>query len=168
MQSKLAIFSATILLSLISLAQAQTNENAPGFTLQVASFPDTALAENFAAKLARAGEPTGWGTVELPGRGYWTRVFVGSFKTIGAARGYGDALVARGIVAEYLVKTAYDVKSLSRPRTVSISTGGNPVTEKKKAVLNSTVNASVRFSPLLFRATTPRRSTPCQLSCRPI
>ena len=138
MQSKLAIFSATILLSLISLAQAQTNESAPCFTLQVASFPDTALAENFAAKLARAGEQPGWGTVELPGRGYWTRVFVGSFKTIGAARVYGEALVARGIIAEYLVKTAYDVKSLSRPRTVSSATGGNPLTEKK----NSTVNAS--------------------------
>ncbi|HST23716.1 MAG TPA: SPOR domain-containing protein [Blastocatellia bacterium] len=142
MQSKLAIFSATILLSLISLAQAQTNENAPCFTLQVASFPDTALAEDFAAKLARAGESTGWGTVELPGRGHWTRVFVGSFKTIGAARGYGEALVARGLIAEYLVKTAYDVKSLSRPRTVGISTGGNPMTEKKRAVLNPTMKAS--------------------------
>ena len=101
-------------------------------------FPTRRWPKNFAAKLARAGEPTGWGTVELPGRGHWTRVFVGSFKTIGAARGYGEALVARGIVAEYLVKTAYDVKSLSRPRTVSSSTGGNPVAEQKRAVLNST------------------------------
>lgn len=137
MQSKLAIFSAAILLSLGSLAQAQADENAPGFTLQVASFPDTSLAEEFAARLARAGEQAVWGTVELPGRGDWTRVFVGSFKTTGAARGYGEALVRRGIIAEYLVKTAYDVKLLSRPRTIShgdikaaisISSNPSPVT----------------------------------------
>jgi SPOR domain len=118
MQSKLAISSAAILLLLVSLAQAQSNDGASCFTLQVASFPDAALAEGFAAKLARAGEQPGWGTVELPGRGHWTRVFIGSFKTMGAARQHGDALVGRGIIAEYIVKTAYDVKSLSRPRTV--------------------------------------------------
>jgi hypothetical protein len=120
MQSKLAIFSAAILLSLVSLAQAQSNESAPGFTLQVASFPNTALAEEFAAKLARAGEHPGWGTVELPGRGNWTRVFIGSFKTIWAARQYGEALVGRGIIAEYLIKTTCDIQSLSRPATASI------------------------------------------------
>ncbi|MGA9768555.1 MAG: SPOR domain-containing protein [Blastocatellia bacterium] len=164
MQSKLAIFSSAILLSLISLAQAQTTENAPGFTLQVASFPDAALAEEFSAHLARAGEQPGWGTVQLPGRGHWTRVFIGSFKTIEAARSYGEALVGRKIIAEYLVKTAYDVKSLSRPRIVNsplikasvnkasinirpdlssvVSADGNPVIEKKRAVLHSTANDS--------------------------
>lgn len=155
MQSKLAICSAAILLSLISLAQAQSNESAPSFTIQVASFPNTILAEEFASRLARAGEQPGWGTVELPGRGNWTRVFIGSFKTMGAARQYGEALVGRGIIAEYLVKTAYDVKSLSRPRTVGIhdlkaSNNTRPDalsivsagSEKKNAALNSTVNAS--------------------------
>lgn len=137
MPSNLAIFSAAILLSLGSLAQAQTDEHAPGFTLQVASFPDTLLAKEFTAKLARAGEQTVWGTIELPGRGYWTRVFVGSFKTAGAARGYGESLVRRGIIGEYLVKTAYDVRSFSRPgaasngdikAAISISSNSLPVT----------------------------------------
>jgi hypothetical protein len=163
MQSKLAIFSSAILLSLISLAQAQTIESAPGFTLQVASFPDAALAKEFSAHLARAGEQPGWGTVQLPGRGPWTRVFIGSFKTVEAARRYGEALVGRKIIEEYLVKSAYDVKSLSRPRTVSnplikasinkasinirpnlpsrVSADGNPVIEKKRAVLHSPLNA---------------------------
>jgi hypothetical protein len=122
MQSRLAIFSSAILLSLASLAHAQSSESAPYFTLQVASFPDMTLAEEFAARLAKAGEKPGWGTVDLPGRGRWTRVFIGSFKSIEAAHQYGAGLVWRRVIKEYLVKTAGDVKSLSRPRT---ATGNN-------------------------------------------
>ena len=153
MQSKLAIFSSLILLSLASSARAQSTEAASYFTLQVASFPDSSIAEKFVARLQKVGEKPAWGTVDLPGRGKWTRVFVGTFKTVMAARLYGEELVTRRIISDYLVKTTSDVESLSRPRTTThspqtpplsagltksfiVSSGSEPATGKNKPVSN--------------------------------
>jgi hypothetical protein len=114
-----ALFSSALFFLLSQPTQGQPAESIFPYTLQVASFPDMAVARRFAERLSRAGEPVGFGTFELPGRGHWTRVYVGSFKTAGEARDYGNALVARKLIAEYMVKTASELQSLSRPHTVS-------------------------------------------------
>ena len=120
MQSKHSSFFILIsLLTLLPAVYAQSSETAGGFTLQVASFPERGMAEKYIGKLATAGEIPAWGTVELPGRGEWTRVFVGSFKTVEAARRYGVALMNREVIEDFIVKTERDTRLLSRPRSVT-------------------------------------------------
>lgn len=136
-----AILPTLFSLALVSQAQAQSTETLPCYTLQVASFPDTSLAEKFVAKLQRAGEKPGWGTVELPKRGRWTRVFIGSFKTIETARLYGKELVERRIIEEYLVKTTDDVETLSRPRT-AMSLNLQPASDSARLIRASIVSQS--------------------------
>ncbi|MFP5265641.1 MAG: SPOR domain-containing protein [Blastocatellia bacterium] len=120
MQSKQSIFFRLLtLLALVPAVYAQSSEAAGGFTLQVASFPERALAERYTSKLAAAGEIAVWGTVGLPGRGEWTRVFIGSFKTADAARSYGVALMNRGVIEDFIVKSERDTRLLSRPRVVT-------------------------------------------------
>lgn len=119
MLSKLAIFSSALLLMLLPPAQGQTADTIFPYTLQVASFPDPAFAAKYADRLSQAGESVGFGMVELFGRGQWTRVFVGSFKTPTEARLHGEALIARRLINEYIVKTSRELESLARPHRVN-------------------------------------------------
>lgn len=86
-------------------------------TLQVAAFPDEALTEPFVSRLVRLGEKPIWGSVDLGSRGRWIRVFIGTFATSASARQHGRRLVARGIIKEFLVRPASDIRALGRPRT---------------------------------------------------
>ena len=88
-----------------------------GYTIQVAAFPDDQSAERFAGYLGQVGERPVWGLVDLKAKGIWYRVFVGSFADQDGARRYGKDLVARGVVTEFLVKTADEIRLLGRPRT---------------------------------------------------
>src|SRR5258705_6428922 len=72
------------------------------FSLQVASFPEQAVAQEFAATLVHQGFESALDTVRLPGRGNWTRVFVGRFKSASEAQKYGQKLLARGLIKEFL------------------------------------------------------------------
>jgi hypothetical protein len=120
MQLKQSLFiTHLILLALVPTVHAQSPENACGFTVQVASFPDRVLADKFIGKLAAAGEHPVWGTVELPERGQWIRIFVGSFKTMDAARRYGVALMNRRVIEDFIVKPESDTKLLGRPRSIT-------------------------------------------------
>src|SRR5438105_13306299 len=119
MYPKLAILSSALLVLSMLPAQGKPADNRFPFTLQVASFPDAALATQYAERLTQAGEPVGVGTFELSGRGYWTRVYVGSFQTAGEARDYGNTLIRRKLIAEYIVKAATELQSLGRPLTVT-------------------------------------------------
>lgn len=122
MYSRRCLFStALLILACTSSAFAQSDLAATRFTLQVASFPDPELANKFVVQLATAGEHPACATVELQGRGFWTRVFVGLFATADSARRYGDYLKARGIIAEFLVRKA-ELNLATRPRQVSPST----------------------------------------------
>jgi SPOR domain len=115
----LAIISSALLLLLTLPTQGQPVESNFLYTLQVASFPDAAQAEQYAERLTRAGQPVGFGTVEVAGLGRWTRVYVGTFKTAAAARYYGDEMLRQKLIAEYVVKTVRELQSLGRPRTTN-------------------------------------------------
>jgi sporulation related protein len=120
MHSRLFFFLAALLLSATSsTAFSQSDLATSYFTLQVASFPETDLANRFVVQLVSAGEHPACSTVELNGRGSWTRVFVGLFKTTDQARLYGESLVARGIIKEFLVRKADLNQSAIRPRRVT-------------------------------------------------
>jgi SPOR domain len=101
-------------------------QTATHFTLQVASFPDTAQANRFGVGLVGAGESPMFDTVEIEGRGYWTRVFVGVFDTPDSARRCGVTLVNRGLIKEFLVKRAALGQSVTRPRRVAASDSLGP------------------------------------------
>ncbi len=144
MHSTLSFLLGTLLvLAGQSAAPAKSNQTATHFTLQVASFPDTAQANRFGAGLVGAGESPVFDTVEIEGRGYWTRVFVGLFDTPDAARRHGVNLVTRGVIKEFLVKQATLNQSVTRPRRVAAST--------------AQVQSGTNSSPVVTKAVTANR-----------
>jgi sporulation related protein len=124
MYSRPCLFTAALLISLGASsvpAQSEAAATATYFTLQVASFPDTELANKFVIQLVREGEHPTCATIELQGRGYWTRVFLGLFPSAEAARRYGDNLKARGTIVEFLIRKAEMNEAVTRPRRVTPS-----------------------------------------------
>jgi hypothetical protein len=164
MYPKLAILSLTLLVWPALPAQGGPAENSYPFTLQVASFPDTALATQYAERLTEAGEPVGVGTFELTGRGYWTRVYVGSFKTSNEARDYGNALIRRKLIAEYIIKASAELQSLSRPLTVKPTHKPSADSRVIKAAATPTVNSP---RPQLVYAVAPSRTSQARGSRAP-
>ena len=102
MYLKPAISSIVACLLFTSFVSAQSLDGRT-FTLQVASFPEPAAAQEFAAILARQAMDTALYTIKLPGRGTWTRVFVGEFKTGSEAQKFGQRLLVRGLSREFIV-----------------------------------------------------------------
>lgn len=140
MHSRLSFFLAALLMSAgPSAAMSKSDLAAPHFTLQVASFPDTAQAGRCAAGLVSAGEHPVFDTVEIEGRGYWTRVFVGLFDTTDAARRHGVTLVARGVIKEFLVKKAGLNQAATRPRKVAGSDSQVPPDTGSSALVTKAV-----------------------------
>jgi hypothetical protein len=91
----------------------------PSYTLQVASFPDPDQAKKLLLQLIDAGEQPICSTVELAGRGEWTRVYLGIFSSADAAQKYGASLLGRGIIREFFVRKAEFDQNVTRPRKVS-------------------------------------------------
>jgi hypothetical protein len=121
-----SLISAILALSLgSSFVCARSEDEGAGYTLQVAAFPESAGndAEEFVAKLTQSGEQPIWGLIEIPGKGQWMRVFIGAFNSPTQARQYGEKLVARRIIKEFIIKKASEIKMLSRPRTVGRKKG---------------------------------------------
>jgi hypothetical protein len=156
MYPKLAIFSLALLVWLALPAQGGLLEDGFPYTLQVASFPDAGLAAEYAGRLSEAGEPVGVGTFELTGRGNWTRVYVGSFKTASDARDYGNALIRRKLIAEYIIKASAELQSLSRPLTVRPTNKESVGSRVIKVAAAPTVNSP---RPQLVYAVAPSRTS---------
>ncbi len=112
-------FASLFLMLVLSIQSHAGEQN--NYTIQVGAFADTHVAESFAETLARAGETVVWGEVEIPERGRWLRVFVGSFDTQTEARRYGQNLIARAMIKEFLVKPAIEIRLLARLRSASRS-----------------------------------------------
>jgi hypothetical protein len=121
MKSRLPLFSTLLIFMFIAegalAASANWDEN---FTLQVAAFPEAedAKGEAFISQLAEAGEQPIWGTIEIPGRGNWMRIFIGSFKSAAEAKQYGEKLLERRLIKQFVIKKLSDIKDLTRPRSV--------------------------------------------------
>jgi hypothetical protein len=121
-----SLVSAILTLSLWSTCVcASPEEQASGYTIQVAAFPESAEseAEKFVLKLTDSGEQPVWGLIEIPGKGQWMRVFIGSFESAAQARQYGDRLIVRRIIKEFVIKKSSEIKMLSRPRSVGRKEG---------------------------------------------
>ena len=126
MQSRLFLFSTAVLISICQVAAfADTGQNVQ-YTLQVGAFPNSDLADKLVSKLVIAGEHPASSIIELPGRGYWTRIFVGLFSTTSAARRFGEVLIARGIIDDFLVRKAEPGQSATRPRRVMTGASAQP------------------------------------------
>jgi sporulation related protein len=113
----LPTFVILLLLPAIALSGARTGSQ--HFTIQVAAFPEGGSWDQLLATLKRAGQQPIWGTVDLPGRGTWVRVFVGQFRTSSAARSRGADLIKRKLIRDFTVKSAREIKLLSPPRNVA-------------------------------------------------
>lgn len=151
MRSMLSFFIMAVLISAGPSASANSDKAAPFFTLQVASFPEAAQAGRFAVGLVSAGETPVLETVEIEGRGFWTRVFVGLFAAADAADRYGATLVARGIIKEFLVKRTGPSLALTRPRRIG---------SRDSQVPNHTSGLSNKSSSALPNAATGSGSSP--------
>ena len=136
-----------------SVAFSKSDTNPSLLTLQVGSFPDPDLANRFILQLVKAGEHPLSATVNLEGRGHWTRVFVGLFNTTDAAWRYGATLLTRGIIQAFLVRKADPIQALTRPRRVFNSDSPVP-----RVIGNSGVTAQVRVEveQTVFRASDDR------------
>ena len=122
MHSRLSsVLLAALLISAVTSPLRAMDEPDPLFTLQVGSFTDRTQAQRFAVELVQAGESPVLDTVDIAGRGSWTRVFVGLFADADAARQKGVALLNRGIIREFLIKTIDSTESLTRPRRSVVS-----------------------------------------------
>jgi hypothetical protein len=117
-----AMLWRTALFSALLVAQSSAAGVADRFTLQVASFPNPVSARAMAEKLQREGEDAVCGSVMIPRKGKWIRIYVGSFGSLSEARKHGEGLVKAGLIKEFLVKPAAEIRILDRPRTVA-----NPV-----------------------------------------
>jgi hypothetical protein len=119
MSSTRALFSGVALVLALAVsggqsqAQVSTRRQEPqtnptSFTVQVASFPSFAEAKSLISQLEATGERPLLSEVEIPGRGKWTRILIGSFQSARAATAYARSLTARGVIREYLVKPAVE------------------------------------------------------------
>jgi hypothetical protein len=134
MSSTHTLFCGVALVSVLaasgqqSLAQVvprhqETQTNPTSFTIQAASFPSLAEAKGLISQLEATGERPLWSEVEIPGRGKWTRVFIGLFESARAASVYARGLAARGVIKEYLIKPAVEkvFESLKRAQAPAIT-----------------------------------------------
>ena len=119
MYLKPAISSLVACLLVTPFVSAQSSSGMT-FTLQVASFSEPAAAQEFAAILARQALDTVLYPVKLPGRGTWTRVFVEKFNTASEAQKYGQRLLIRGLIREFVV-TRINEAELQATRQVKAS-----------------------------------------------
>lgn len=131
MDSRLFLLSAAVFVSISPASAIAGADPEASYTLQVGAFPSSDLADKFVSKLIQLGEHPTRATVELEGRGYWTRVFVGRFPTGNAARRYGDSLIERGIVNQFLVRRPEPEQVIERPRRVTPASSSElPATER--------------------------------------
>lgn len=79
------------------------SERASNFTLQVASRAQEEEARRIADRLIEAGERARVVRAEIPGRGLWYRVQIGSFETREEAARRGAALKRAGTIDDFLV-----------------------------------------------------------------
>lgn len=148
MHSKFFLSSTALLIAICYSTAFSKSGAAPSYyTLQVASFPDTDSAQQFAHKILKSGESPVCTTIELRGRGFWTRVFVGVFNTPAAARAYGSGLVAQGIIKEFLVRKVESEEASIRPRRIAPAESksiGRPNSEAAEPVL-ALADSAVRY-----------------------
>ena len=105
MRFKPALLLATFSLLLpFTTSGAHRDANAQCYTIQVASFPDSAQAQRLVTRLRSFGERATTVAVDLVGRGSWTRVFVGYFASVATARAHAEQLLRSGLIVEFLIK----------------------------------------------------------------
>ncbi|MEW6209087.1 MAG: SPOR domain-containing protein [Acidobacteriota bacterium] len=126
------------------------------YTIQVGAFADPRAAQAFADHLSRAGESAIWGEVEIPGRGRWTRIFIGSFDSQTEARRYGQRLIARDLIKEFIVKPAAEIKLLARSAngkdTVATENRGKEITATKEEIIRLEKKPDTPLLPASLRA----------------
>jgi hypothetical protein len=111
-------------------------------TIQVAAFPTEALASEFAANLRRAGEQPTLTQAEIPGRGVWTRVLIGTFDSSGAARQYARRLVSRGLVKDFLVRSSDDIEGPKGVTEAGIEAGNRAPSTSTPTTSNAAEHSS--------------------------
>jgi hypothetical protein len=171
-----SLLSAILTLSLwSSCVCASFEEQAAGFTIQVAAFPESAEseAEKFVSKLTESGEQPIWGLIEIPGKGQWMRVFIGAFESSAEARQYGEKLMLRRIIKEFVIKKSSEIKMLSRPRSVgrkagkAVPVGGTTVAAEEPYSASGRLEKSARIPEPNPAKPPPEKLRPPLESTRP-
>jgi cell division protein FtsN len=72
------------------------------WTIQVASFNDQAQANDRAARLKSGGVDARVVRAEIPGKGTWYRVYIGSAGTREEALSYGNQLKAKNLIQDFI------------------------------------------------------------------
>jgi SPOR domain len=109
MRFKLALLLTTFsLLSPGATSGAQRDADAQSYTIQVGSFSDSAQAQQLVTRVRSFGERATTAAVSLAGRGRWTRVFVGYFPSVAAARAHAEHLLRSGLIEGFLIRAVQE------------------------------------------------------------
>jgi cell division septation protein DedD len=84
-------------------AKAAGSSSAKGYTLHLSSYQKEAGAKEEVAKLAQKGVQARIESVDIPGKGHWHRVLVGSFDSKDQARSQGQRLAKSGSIDSFRV-----------------------------------------------------------------
>lgn len=84
-------------------AKAVGSSSAKGYTLHLSSYQKEAGAKEEVAKLAKRGVQARIESVDVPGKGHWHRVLVGSFNSKDQARAQGQRLTKSGSIDSFRV-----------------------------------------------------------------
>ncbi len=106
LSSRVRLSAIPIILFFASTSLSFTGGHGGRYTLQVAAFPDEESANLFVEGLINAGESPARERIEIPGRGMWIRILIGSFISAKDARRYGERLLNRGVINDYFVKSS--------------------------------------------------------------
>jgi len=99
------LLAALVLLSPCAATAYQRPEAGQSYTVQVASFEDATQAKQLITRLARIGQKATAATVDLPDRGRWTRVLVGTYVSDAQARAHANRLMSAGLIREFLIRS---------------------------------------------------------------
>ena len=99
------LLAALALLSPCAATAYQHPQAVQSYTVQVASFEDATQAEQLITRLVSLGERARAAIVDLPDRGRWTRVLVGTYVSDAQAREHANRLFSAGLIREFLIRS---------------------------------------------------------------
>lgn len=116
------------------------------YTIQVSSFRDRQKSNQVARKLITAGDPAFTSPIDIPGKGKWSRVYIGNYKTLAEAK----------VAAADLKRRKFRYVNITRqPYTIQV---GPPVSNGEAQQLKSRLKAKGYLAYSL-----PARDNPYQI-----
>jgi hypothetical protein len=161
MHSHMKPFFTLMLLSVIGLTNSQAQ--AKRFTLQVESLNSQAPAQAMIQQLKAAGADAYYLKANVPGKGIYYRVRIGSFVDAATARESGEKLLHAHLIKEYFI-TRYEGGTTEEAETAVHEMAASTIA---MTPLKPSVTVSRQAAPRMQGASTAHSPTPTSHSAAP-